>query len=59
MSKNTTYSMSTSNNQNLINGSYTGFSILIRNKNGVVNSTKLVKDINMQEGLSRKARNSI
>jgi hypothetical protein len=39
--------------------SYNGFSILIRDKNGYINATKLVNDINEKELITKKLKNIV
>jgi hypothetical protein len=47
----------TSNNETFSISTYNGFSILIRDKDGFVNATKLVNDINEKESITKRLDN--
>ncbi|KAA6378925.1 MAG: hypothetical protein EZS28_025549 [Streblomastix strix] len=57
MEAQTTTQQITSNNETFIIGSYNGFDILIRNKDGFINATKLVQQINEMEHTKKELRN--
>jgi hypothetical protein len=55
----TTTLNSNCNNETFTIGSYNGFSILIRDKDGYVNATKLVNDINDRDSITKELKNII
>jgi hypothetical protein len=54
---NTTTTKKQSKGETFTVGTYNGISILIRDKDGYVNITKLVKEINKREGKNKNLRN--
>jgi hypothetical protein len=57
MTAQVTTSKLNSNNEIFTTGSYNGFSILIRDKDGYINATKLVQQINQKENKRRQLKN--
>jgi hypothetical protein len=55
----TTTINSNCNNETFTIGSYNGFEILIRDKDGYVNATKLVNNINYRDSITKKVKNII
>jgi hypothetical protein len=57
MADSTTTVQEQSKNESFTIGTYNGFSIIIRDKDGYINITKLVDEINQKENKCRTIRN--
>jgi hypothetical protein len=55
----TTTIKSNCNNETFTIGSYNGFEILIRDKDGYINATNLVNDIKDKESITKQIKNII